>query len=1165
MIRRPGRAALASSVLLFLLQVPPIQDTARAIAAQQAMASFLPTLSPAVAQALSGPATDHVIVTLRDQYPATSSSLRSERIPASRAALLRELNAVGAKSLHSYRVVNAVSATISIAEEARLRGDPAVLSVAADRVIRLLAPAPIGHIPVPGIGSNDASSQASDPLTPACTTSRTPSLEPEALQLTDTAFSNPSVAQAQRLRSGTGALINGQGVKVAYIADGVDVHNPDFIRNGKSVFVDYQDFSGDGPNAPTGGGEAFLDASSVAAQGHQVYDVNAWLVNKLAKPCPIRILGMAPGAELVGLKVFGRTDATTESAFVQAIDYAVSVDKVDVLNESFGGNPYPDLANDPISMANSNAVSAGVTVTVSSGDAGAASTIGSPGTDPGVIAVGASTQFRAYTEAGNDGITLGTGYVDNNISSLSSGGFAQTGPRTVDVVAPGDLGWALCTATLKGPSRYSDCTNANQKKSSPIQLSGGTSEAAPLTAGEAALVIQAYRSTHHHASPTPDLVKQIIMSTATDLGISATQQGAGLIDSYRAVQAALSYRDSVATPSPRAGRLLVNDTTAFTATDKPNTTERLAFDIRNAGSQAQRIAPKLLALDKTVFHADYGLHLDPLSDPLTFVNQDGTDRAFVAQTFKVPPGVQRLNASIAWLALQESSSVVVLNLFDPSGRLTAVSDPQNAAPGTSSGFGQVDVRTPRAGMWTALIWTRARAVSTSYYGAVLLSVSGFRYASAGTVTPAEVTLPAGHTATFTAITRLPGSPGDRVEEIVFPSPSGSTTLMGAIPVTERALVPLTRSGGSFSGTITGGNGRGGSPGQTLSYQFDLPAGLHNLGLGLRVADPNNNLEAVLVDPTGQPVDVQTTAGAIGNSGLPTYYTGAMQFFRLNPMAGRWLFVLFVNDAVGALATAQPFEAVIAFTGVRMLTRGIPDNVHTLLRAGKAVNAAILVENTGVTAKDVFLDPRLAGTARVPLQAPDSFSLTLPITGSQLPAFIIPPEVSSVTFNAQSPTPMAFAVTPFSGTPPFGGTGSPDIYQSSGPSIDRATGDYVASLTVQAPELASGAWQAEPEQVGPFGNGGVGPSTFDVSATAIGQPFDRQVTTTTTDDIWSPFATRFRTVVIGPLHIRELDLRITPAGPPGHVVRGYIYLDTFNPNSISGDELAAIPYAYTIGR
>ena len=44
---------------------------------------------------------------------------------------------------------------------------------------------------------------------------------------------------------------------------------------------------------------------------------------------------MAPGASLIGLKVFGISNSAFSSYFIQAIDYAVTTG-ADVLNESFG-------------------------------------------------------------------------------------------------------------------------------------------------------------------------------------------------------------------------------------------------------------------------------------------------------------------------------------------------------------------------------------------------------------------------------------------------------------------------------------------------------------------------------------------------------------------------------------------------------------------------------------------------------------------------------------------------------------------------------------------------------------------------------------------------------------------------------------------------------------
>src|SRR5207302_10707655 len=137
-------------------------------------------------------------------------------------------------------------------------------------------------------------------------------------------------------------------------ADGLDIHSPDFIRaDGTPVFTDYQDFSGTDPNLGGVGAEAFGDASSIAAQGRQVYDLSKFVdsAHPLPAGCNITVRGVAPGASLVGLNVFGSSNFAINSSIIQAIDYAVTVDHVDVINESFGGNAYPTAATDPTALA----------------------------------------------------------------------------------------------------------------------------------------------------------------------------------------------------------------------------------------------------------------------------------------------------------------------------------------------------------------------------------------------------------------------------------------------------------------------------------------------------------------------------------------------------------------------------------------------------------------------------------------------------------------------------------------------------------------------------------------------------------------------------------------------------------------------------------------------
>jgi len=251
------RALLASTVILSLAAQSAIRpgaghaDTNGASGADNAGGTTVPSrnypggLSAAEVTRLAQNADQHVVVILRDQHanlPARGATrnMRAAVVATDQQSVLSELSQVHAPRVRAYNLINAVAATVSRAEEARLKANPQVRAVVPDRVID--APRPSAGASPETASSPSAATGGPVIPSPSCTNGV--SLEPEALQLTNTAFTNTAKLSAQ-------SIVTGTGVKVAYIAEGIDINNPDFIRpDGSHVFVDYQDFSGDGPNAP---------------------------------------------------------------------------------------------------------------------------------------------------------------------------------------------------------------------------------------------------------------------------------------------------------------------------------------------------------------------------------------------------------------------------------------------------------------------------------------------------------------------------------------------------------------------------------------------------------------------------------------------------------------------------------------------------------------------------------------------------------------------------------------------------------------------------------------------------------------------------------------------------------------------------------------------------
>ena len=763
-----------------------------------------------------------------------------------------------------------------------------------------------------------------------------PLVEPEAL-------TSIHATQANKIANGRGVIIG--NVDADTLAGNLNMIRP----NGQHVIIDAPD-----PNENVYSDEFNGDVSTMAAQGTVTYTYASQLpFSNFPANCSFRIKGDAPGASLLTTGFFNDTNSlgqivAPESQVIAGLQQAVN-EGVNVVSESYGFGALPSAGDDLLAPTNVAMFQAGVVVVESAGDSGSSGTVEQPAANPDVIDAAGTNDLRLLAQA--DGYTKG--WLDDNMTTLSSGG---TTPQNdvVDLAAPGYL--ALAVAGI----------NQQPSPALPTEAFGGTSQSAPFISGAAADVIQAYRDSHGGASPTPTQVKEILTSTATDIGAAADQQGAGLLNIYAAVEAARQMPNTTVTHSSTPE--LVDNPSQLGVQGAGGSTVHTSVTLYNASSSAEKVTGTYRALgSETNFGTPVTENVSAPSPP--FPAQGATAAAPI--TFTVPKGVSVLDADMRWPDPTNSDeNILSFILTDPAGRLAQSSYDYGAAEyvpctgvdgGCSPDIQHAIVEHPMAGTWTAqILWANGRGHAQSppdtpgpYTGTVTFQASGQNFTTSPASAP--VTIPARSWATVPLSIALPKAPGDAPESVQF---TGSGGLESSVPIARRTLIP---SAGSFSTTLTSSVSRG--VGQLKTFYVNVPKGKRDIDVSFNAPDhaTDDPVYYYLVSPA----DLASTLPTTGNievtsvDGTPTSGnpTGHASLVAPDPQPGLWEIDVMQGPTTDGTRFSQTVTGNVAYNQLKPITEtGLPRSKSTIVDSGSSVPIKVKVTNTTNHAVSFLLAP-----------------------------------------------------------------------------------------------------------------------------------------------------------------------------------------------------------------
>jgi len=286
-------------------------------------------------------------------------------------------------------------------------------------------------------------------------------------------------------------------------------------------------------------GHGTSSAASITSRGQETYDI----YNNTKK---YSIIGVAPNAKILPVKALWFGDTVYGwlwSAGFENKDHNWEFSgkpRVDIISNSWGVSNFPSFNSSPGMDVLSLILSVlatphsldddypGVTIISSAGNSGHGyGTMGLPNASPFGISVGATTNnvfvgygpFKDQPRFGNT--------IDhyNHVVDFSSRGPSSIGDPKPDIMSIGAHGFT--------PSNV--LKTQKDSKDESFSLFGGTSMAAPIVSGSVAILME--EMTKQSQDYDSFLIKNILMSTATDLNNDPFTQGSGLAN----IESALNY------------------------------------------------------------------------------------------------------------------------------------------------------------------------------------------------------------------------------------------------------------------------------------------------------------------------------------------------------------------------------------------------------------------------------------------------------------------------------------------------------------------------------------------------------------------------------------------------------------------------------------------------